>query len=174
MLKGNERREKIISCLTRIDQPVSASVFAKEFGVSRQVVVGDIALLRAAAHPIQATSRGYVLIQNDLEIGKEYKIVCKHLPEETSEELFLLVDLGVEIKDVSVEHQLYGEIVGNLSLKSKQDVSDFLTKAENDQVTLLSDLTGGVHLHTIRCRDGAHFLEVKRAMRQATFLYEDN
>lgn len=174
MLKGKERREQIMDSLKKCNEPVSASTFAKEFGVSRQVVVGDIALLRAASQPIRATSRGYVMTSKNLDNAQEYKIVCKHLPEETPEELFLLMDLGVEVKDVSVEHQLYGELVGNLSLTSKQDVSDFLAKAEDYQATLLSDLTGGVHLHTIRCRDEAHFLEVQRALRQATFLYEDN
>lgn len=174
MLKGNERREQIIARLKQVEQPVSASAFAKELGVSRQVIVGDIALLRAAEQPIRATSRGYLLPRQDSEHGKEYQLACKHLPEETSAELKLLIDLGVSIKNVSVEHPLYGELVGNLGLNSLEDVTAFLGKAKDYQATLLSGLTSGVHLHTVCCRDEPHFLEVQTAMKQAGFLYEDN
>ena len=44
-MKAEERR-KIISQTLTADQPISATALAGKFSVSRQIIVGDIALLR--------------------------------------------------------------------------------------------------------------------------------
>lgn len=46
-MSGEERRGKIIQALKNSDKAVSATTLAKEFDVSRQVIVQDVALLRA-------------------------------------------------------------------------------------------------------------------------------
>ena len=60
-----QRREEIRKILGRSREPVSAATIASEVHVSRQIVVGDIALLRAGGADIQATPRGYILQTQD-------------------------------------------------------------------------------------------------------------
>ena len=61
MVEGTTRRKEILRQLQLSEKPVSASRFARDLGVSRQIIVGDVALLRAAGEDIIATSRGYKL-----------------------------------------------------------------------------------------------------------------
>ena len=60
-LNAKERRQAILEQLKRAEKPVSATALARQYGVSRQIIVGDVALLRAGGEPISATPRGYVL-----------------------------------------------------------------------------------------------------------------
>ena len=48
-MNAAQRRERILTRLNSAGAPLSASTLAAELGVSRQIVVGDVALLRAAA-----------------------------------------------------------------------------------------------------------------------------
>lgn len=171
-MTGEERRIKIIAELEKAKVPVSASAFAKKFTVSRQIIVGDIALLRAAGFAVRATSKGYVLV-NDQQSDYHGKVVCQHQPAQTAAELTLIVSLGASVIDVAVEHEFYGELVGNLDIKTKSDVQNFVKVIEQGKVRLLSDLTGGIHIHTIGCRDQQHFSEVEQALAENGFLYKD-
>lgn len=56
-MRAEERRQAIRELLQRAKQPVSATALAAQFSVSRQIIVGDIALLRAAGADISATPR---------------------------------------------------------------------------------------------------------------------
>ena len=141
-----DRKQAIIEEIQKSDKPVSASKLAKHFGVSRQIIVGDIALLRAAGTQIIATPRGYLL--EDKPHPLEKKIAVSHSNDQLAEELYTIIDLGGMVVDVIVEHPIYGELVGNLHLASRYDVDQFLKKVET--ATPLSQLTSGVHLHTIR------------------------
>ena len=60
-MHAEERRETILKLLRQSAQPVSASTLAAQLSVSRQIIVGDIALLRAGGADILATPRGYCL-----------------------------------------------------------------------------------------------------------------
>ena len=126
--------------------PVTGHELAERLGVSRQVVVQDCALLRAAGEDLMATPQGYLLPGR----GPALKAVlaCRHTRERTIEELTLMVDHGLKVLDVVVEHPLYGDLRGSLMLASRADVDDFARRMAGD-VTLLSELTGGVHLHTV-------------------------
>ena len=55
-----ERRKAILKLLEESEEPVSAGSMAKRFSVSRQIIVGDVALLRASSHAISATPRGFI------------------------------------------------------------------------------------------------------------------
>ena len=55
------RRQKIRETLERADHPISATTLAEQLGVSRQIIVGDVDLLRAAGEDISASPRGYLL-----------------------------------------------------------------------------------------------------------------
>ena len=163
MVEGELRRQQIMQTLASAEKPVSASKFAKKFGVSRQIIVGDIALLRAAGEEVVATARGYILESNETNTGFVSKIAVQHERQQTEEELQIIIEHGGEVVDVIVEHPLYGELVGMLHLK----------RYEKSQATLLSELTAGIHLHTIRYPDEATLKKIKRALSTAHILYED-
>lgn len=150
-MSGEKRRAYILEQLKNNKEPITGKELAEQTGVSRQVIVTDIALLRTSKHPIVATSRGYTL-QHYFTNTKMYEkvIVCKHTPEQTEEELNAIVDCGVTVVDVIVEHPLYGDITGSLLLSSRYDVARFIEKIKRNEGKLLSVLTGGVHLHTLR------------------------
>ena len=167
-----ERREKIQELLAGAQGPLSASLLAAQLGVSRQIVVGDIALLRAAGHPIDATPRGYVKHLNEQQ-GFRGMLACCHEGEaRLREELYCMVDNGGVIEDVIVENPLYGEITGQLQIASRYDAEAFLTRVREEPNSLLSRLTGGVHLHTLSCPDRETFERIRRALQEKGLLYE--
>ncbi|MDR0922076.1 MAG: transcription repressor NadR [Lactobacillales bacterium] len=168
-MDGERRRKQIVANLSNATRAVSATKLSQEFGVSRQVIVGDIALLRAGGQEIIATSRGYILEGKREGIVKT--IASKHGTDQTYEELEAIVKLGGEVLDVSVEHPLYGEITGNLHIKTRADAREFCEAQENNQATLLSDLTGGIHTHKLLVRDEIHFAEIEKVLREKGLLY---
>ncbi len=127
-MQGN-RHQRILQIMQRVTKPVTGSQLAKRLGVSRQIVVQDVAILRASQVKILATPRGYILA-NRLEPSPQRALIaCRHGQEEVEEELNVLVDHGIKVMDVIVEHPLYGEIRGLLMLKSRADVRRFMRKA---------------------------------------------
>lgn len=168
-MNAEQRREAILNTLRRADQPVSATALAGTFSVSRQIVVGDIALLRAGGADISATPRGYVMHRK--EAGLIYKVACCHSGAEAMEaELNTMVDQGCTVLDVIVEHPIYGELTGVLDLSSRYDVSQFI--ARSAQTRPLSMLTEGIHLHTLSCPSEQAFLRVKEQLRTLGVLLE--
>lgn len=163
-----DRKQAIIEEIQKSDKPVSASKLAKHFGVSRQIIVGDIALLRAAGTQIIATPRGYLL--EDKPHPLEKKIAVSHSNDQLAEELYTIIDLGGMVVDVIVEHPIYGELVGNLHLASRYDVDQFLKKVET--ATPLSQLTSGVHLHTIRYPSQEVIQRIEKALKDRGILLE--
>ena len=124
--------EEIVKRLRETEKPISATRFAKAFDVSRQIIVGDVALLRATGVEIVATARGYMLEQ-PLE-GIERKIACQHTPEQTREELSVIVAKGGEVVDVSIAHPLYGELIGSLRIQSEKDIDKFMDKYQKSML----------------------------------------
>ncbi|MEI5994499.1 transcription repressor NadR [Candidatus Enterococcus mansonii] len=171
-MDGVKRREAILFQLESAEKPISASRFAKEFKVSRQIVVGDVALLRAAGYEIIATARGYLLEVEEDKQGIIRKIACQHRPEQTEEELLTIVSLGGEIIDVVVEHPIYGELTGGLHIRTEKEVSGFVQSYKKSRASLLSELTSGVHLHTIRCENEEMYAHIKEALVQKDILYK--
>ena len=165
-MTAEERRKAILETLRASATPCNASVLAETYGVSRQVVVTDIALLRASGIAINATPRGYVI--GGEESGIVRRLACKHSSHDTANELYLIVDNGCTVVDVVVEHPVYGELIGSLQLKSRYDVGQFIAKSSQSQP--LSALTGGVHLHTVSCPDEEAFERVYKALLEAGFL----
>ncbi len=172
MIKADVRREKILDILRERKEPISASALAQEFSVSRQIVVGDIAILRAAGEDIAATPRGY-LLQNGSPDEEIYRVACIHDMDRMEEELNLCVDYGCSVLDVIVEHPVYGQLTGELQISSRYDASLFIEKAKREGAHALSELTDGVHLHTLRCPSREAFERVCSALREAGFLYEE-
>ena len=143
---------------------------AEKLGVSRQIVVGDVALLRAGGAEIEATPRGYQF--HPTPGGYTGILACVHkTADEVPTELYTVVDQGGVVVDVAVENPLYGELRGNLNLASRYDVDTFITHAANTPECLLSRMTGGVHLHTLRCPDEETFQRIEAALREKGILY---
>jgi len=169
-MDGQARRGAILDRLSKASAPVSAAALAGELGVSRQIIVGDVALLRAGGSPITATPRGYLSAKP--ESGFRRTLACRHPPQGMEAELTALVDAGCEVVDVVVEHPLYGQLTGELRLRSRYDVGEFLRHAARDSARPLSDLTGGLHLHTVRAPDPAALDRAAQALRELGYLVE--
>lgn len=166
-----ERRQTILRALEEAHAPLSANVLAKLCSVSRQVIVGDVALLRAGGADIQATPRGYRLERE--RSGYVCPVACLHTAGEMERELNLMVDQGCTVLDVTVEHPVYGQLSGQLALSSRYDVAQFIRKVSDWEAKPLSLLTEGVHLHTLRCPDQAAYERVVRALDEAGFLVKE-
>ena len=163
------RRKAITRMLDEAKAPVSAAALAREFSVSRQIIVGDVALLRAGGLDIAATPRGYVLPGEGA--GLLRTVACVHPGTAMGRELEIMVDQGCQVLDVIVEHPVYGQLTGQLRLASRYDVQEFVRLVEEKKARPLSDLTGGVHLHTLRCPDEDSYRRVLAGLKAEGFLY---
>jgi uncharacterized protein len=153
-MTGFERREVIRELLAGCKEPISGTSLAKRFAVSRQVIVQDIAILRAGGLEIMATSQGYCIPETFKQPDKiQFKVACRHSAEDMEKELEIIVDHGGRILDVAVEHPVYGELQGRLMLSSRRDIKQFLQNIKQTCAEPLSVLTQGVHLHTIEVSD---------------------
>lgn len=168
-MNAKARRERIIKRLEQSQEPVSATALATELAVSRQVIVGDIALLRAAGAPIAATPRGYVISR---PAGVTGQVVCCHSGRDMATELNTLVDLGCVVEDVSVEHPIYGQLTGQLQLTCRADVNAFIEKVQDNAALPLSALTEGIHSHRLRCPDRETLEKAVAALRELHMLQE--
>ena len=169
-MRAEERRQAIREILQHSAQPVSATALASQFSVSRQVIVGDIALLRAAGAEISATPRGYVILQETT--GYVRQVACLHDGAGMEAELNVMVDQGCTVLDVIVEHPIYGQLTGPLQLSSRYDVAQFIARSAEAEARPLSLLTEGIHLHTLSCPNEAAFLRVQQALRDMGVLLE--
>ena len=153
------------------DKPISASGFASEFSVTRQIIVADIALLRASGYPIRAEHKGYVLEKNDnLAILK--RAVVKHGKNEVQDELYTIVDNGGKVINVIVQHSVYGKIVADLNLASRYDVDRFLKHIQETDAKPLLLLTEGLHIHTISVKDEESFQRILKQLDDLHILVE--
>ena len=169
-MDASTRRNAVLRALTEADGPVSASTLAAQFSVSRQIIVGDVALLRASGEAISATPRGYVL--DRAAEGVRRTVACRHRMEGTERELQIMVDNGCTVLDVVVEHAVYGQLTGQLHIRSRYDVAQFMERLISDGAKPLSSLTDGIHLHTLLCPDEAAFQRTRDALRAEGFLFE--
>ena len=170
-MEAAQRRAAILSKLEQADRPVSAAALAREFAVSRQIIVGDIALLRAGGVDIAATPRGYVLPRESAALIRT--VACVHDREGMARELEIMVDNGCQVVDVVVEHPIYGQLTGQLHLSSRYDVQEFSRSISESSAKPLSDLTGGIHLHPLRCPSEAAFQRVRSALEAEGFLLKE-
>ena len=170
-MEAASRRQAILDRLRTADRPVSASALAAGLNVSRQIIVGDIALLRAGGAEISATPRGYVLPRATDGITRT--IACRHTLAQTGQELDILVDKGCTVLDVIVEHPVYGQLTGQLQISSRYDVEQFLARIRDSDAAPLSMLTGGLHLHTLCCPNEDAYTRACAALKAAGLLLGD-
>lgn len=146
MQNGDERRKQIIELLNTAKTPQSGTTLAGKLGVSRQVIVQDIALLRANSHDIVSTNHGY-LLSKPVTCSRVFKVI--HSDEEVEEELSLIVDCGGHVIDVFVSHKIYNTIKGPMNIRSRLDVQRFMNDLATGKSSLLKNVTSGYHYHTV-------------------------
>ena len=145
-MNAETRRKEIVKCLKGSVSPISASRLAEQFDVSRQVIVQDIAIIRATGVPVASLARGDVLEEQDT-CKRVFKV--QHTDEEVEKELNLIVDLGGIVDDVFVYHKVYGLVRGEMGIKSRLNVQQFLDDIASGKSSLLKNVTSGYHYHTI-------------------------
>ena len=175
-MNGEERRHEILSMLRANTKPISATAMAEKFGISRQAIVQDIALLRAAGAKITSLSRGYVLDKSDFA-HRVFKV--RHTDLEVGEELGLIVDLGGVVDNVFVFHKIYGTLSAPLNIISRDDVNEFVASISAGKSSLLKNVTSGYHYHKVSADTTETLDAIEKALTERGFIaplreYEPN
>ncbi len=145
-MDGQTRRKKIIDLISKSPAPISGTALAKELDVSRQVVVTDIALIRANGVDVISTNRGYVITAEN----KCKRIIkSRHTDEEILDELFTVVDCGGCVENIIINHRFYNRIEAPLNIRSRLDAREFNEAIVSGKSKSLSSATSGYHYHTI-------------------------
>lgn len=165
------RRQKILELLENSKEIINASTMAEKFGVTRQIIVSDIALLRANGHKIISEKRGYFL-EREANYGVKKVIICKHDGNEVLDEFYTVVDNGGRFLNVIVEHPIYGQITAELNIASRYDGEEFVKSVKESNASQLSDLTNGIHYHTILCPDEDAFDRIIKGLKEKGILQE--
>ena len=164
-----ERRNEILTLLQNADAPVAARKLASQFGVSRQVIVQDMAVIRASTPGILSTTRGYVLQQDkDIACTREFKV--RHGQEQAAEELNLIVDCGGRICNISISHRVYGRVSAEMDIRSRQDVNEFITALNNSNSSALSNATSGYHYHLVEAASEERLDLIEEQLKKAGLL----
>ena len=162
-----QRRNEILQILKKAEAPIAAKDLAAHFGISRQVIVQDMAVIRVSTPGILSTTRGYI-IQQDNGNSREFK-VC-HTPEQAETEMNLIVDYGGHIRNVSISHRLYGRISADMDVHSRQDVHEFLEALKNSRSSVLSSATSGYHYHLVDADTTERLDMIQSKLQEAGFL----
>ena len=169
-MTGSDRRQEILKNIKESDRPVSGSKLAKDYDVSRQVIVQDIALLRVSGYDIISTNRGYVL-EGQTCAERVFKV--RHTDEQLETELCTIVDLGGQVKNVMVNHKVYGHIEAELGITSRRKVKEFLEDIESGKSTPLKNITSDYHYHTVTADSEETLGLIEDELRKLGFLVEN-
>ena len=149
-MTGENRRDQMLQLLMHQDSPISGAALAKRFCVSRQVIVQDIALMRAENHRIVSTNKGYLFRTEEQQNTQPKRVFCvRHSTEQVLEEFVSVIELGGKVLDVAVEHELYGQIRVDLLIETIQDAQDFVNRLLVCKDNPLKVLTDDCHYHTV-------------------------
>lgn len=168
-MTGSERRAGIIRQIQKSSKPVSGSELAKSYNVSRQVIVQDIALIRANGYDIISTNRGYIL-NIPRSVSRVFKV--QHTDEELTDELYAIVDLGGCVENVMVNHKVYGHIEANLNISSRRKVYEFMNDIKSGKSSPLKNITSNYHYHTVSADSEETLDLIENELRQMGFLIE--
>ena len=169
-MKSEERRNKIISILMAENAPVSGGELSTRLGISRQSIVQDITVLKAAGHEILSTNRGY-LIKSNPNIERVFKV--RHTSEQTQDELRHIVELGGMVVDVFVWHRVYGRIAAPLNIRSIRDIESFMEGIKSGKSTELMHITAGYHYHTIRAESEEALNRIGAMLKECQYAVEE-
>lgn len=168
-MDSEERRQYIMEALRHAKKPITGTALAKECDVSRQIIVGDVAILRAQGIDVISTPRGYQLVGKTS--GVRHVFVCCHGWDKTEAELLAIVDNGGVVRNVCVEHEVYGNLEAALNLHSRRDVQQYMKHMENSHAELLSRISGGIHTHLVEAQNEEDLQAITEALRHLGVLY---
>ena len=160
-------RSNLIRQIQESKAPVSGTKLASLYSVSRQVIVQDLAVIRASMPGILSTTKGYVL-QQDSSCSREFKV--RHSQDKAAEELNLIVDCGGHVKNISISHRVYGRVSAEMDIRSRQDVNEFAEALRNSRSTVLSSATSGYHYHLIEASSEERLDLIEKQLGEAGFL----
>lgn len=166
-MTGTERRTKIVELIQNSEKPLSGTALAKQCDVSRQVIVQDIALIRASGYDIISTNRGYI-IQEPLERERVFKV--NHTDEQLEEELYSIIDLGGTVVNVMVNHRVYGHMEAELRINSRRKVEAFMEDIRSGKSSPLKNITSNYHYHKVAADSEETLDLIEEALRQKHFL----
>lgn len=170
-MEGKKRRERIVELIRGSRTPISGRELAQKLSVSRQVIVQDIALLRAENIDIVSTTRGYLVYPEQGQCQRKFYV--RHDDEHMEDELLTIIDQGGRVKDVTVKHPAYGEIKAELSLRTRQDVYDFIDKVKKKEMIPLNKLTNEFHYHTVEADTEEILDKIGHELRFKNYLLEN-
>lgn len=186
--KPEVRRKSLLAALRTSAQPLAGGALAEQLGVSRQIIVQDIALLRETGANIVATTKGYVLASEPAPSGENeaaestpksekpdnepfsrtFKV--HHSVEQTQDELQTIVAAGGRVKNVSISHRAYGRVTAPLNIATAEDIARFMSDIESGKSSPLCTATSGYHYHLVAA-DSAEALEaVGHALAEKGYL----
>ncbi len=162
-MNGEVRREELLRILNVSKAPVSGTALAEKLKVTRQVIVQDVALLRANGKDIVSTTRGYVLSEKG-EYTRIFKLI--HTDDDAEDELQSIVDLGGRVKDVFVYHKVYNVVKAEMNIRSRKDITEFMNNIRSGKSTMLKNVTSGYHYHTVVADDEKTLDEIEAMLRK--------
>ena len=168
-MKAEKRREEILSLIGNTENPIPANVLKERFNVSRQVIVQDIAILRANGYDITSTNRGYFLGHN-AKATRVFK--CRHTFDQIVDEGYLIIELGGRIEDIFVNHRVYGRISARLDLQNRTHVEELYRSLVSGASKPLMSVTDGYHYHTVSAESEEVLDKIERELRARGFLIE--
>lgn len=166
-MKAEERRKEIVGFLMSEEKPVSGAVLSERFGVSRQIIVQDVSVLKASGYDILSTHNGYIIRSSPLA-ERVFKV--HHTTEQTEDELNCIVDLGGTVVDVFVWHKVYGKIEAKLNIFSRLHVRQFIEGVRSGKSTELMNITGGYHYHTVRADSEEHLNKIFTELKSRNYI----
>ncbi len=168
-MKANERRGEILSLIANSNNPVTANYLSEKFSVSRQVIVQDIALLRAKGYGVISTNRGYVM---DGGTGAERVFKCRHTLDRLVEESEIIISHGGKVEDIIVNHRVYGKISAKLELSTVRHAEELYRSLASGASKPLMSVTDGYHYHTVTADSEERLDAIRDALKEAGFLIE--
>lgn len=169
-MKAAERRNAIANFLLAEDKAVSGGELSEKFGVSRQIIVQDITVLKGLGYDILSTHNGYIIQKSPL---KERVLKLHHTTEQTEDELSLIVRLGGTVVDVFVWHKVYGKMEAKLNIFSDLHVKQFIEGVRTGKSTELMNITGGYHYHTIRAESEEVLDQIEKVLEERGYIAPD-
>ena len=166
-MKSDERRKNIVNFLLNEKRAVSGSELSKKYGVSRQIIVKDIAVLKEQGNDIFASNSGYVIHSSPM---KERTFKLFHTTEQTKDELQLIVDRGGVVADVYVWHKAYGKMEAKLNISTRFQIEQFIESVRTGKSVELMHITGGYHYHTVRAVSEDVLDGIERALKEKNYI----
>lgn len=169
MIHAPERRRLIWEWLSSATAPLTGTELSERLGVSRQIIVSDMAAIREQHPEVTATRRGYCLT-GAVSYVRVFKVL--HDDAAISDELQAIVDLGGHVRDVFVYHKAYGRIAAPLSVRCRHDVEQLIEKISSGKSRSLLSTASGYHYHTVEALSEERLDAIEGELKKRDYLLD--